>query len=404
MKDFEVKIVLGHSFGDEGKGVTVQHLCKEAIDKGKKPLVIRFSGGPQAAHTIKYNGIEHICSTYGSGVLLGVPTLIWNTAYFDPISAKNEYDVLKEKMDEVPPLYVMPNTKVITPYEVHFGRINEKILKDGTCGRGIYPTFKREKDGLNINVEDLTLISNLVSLESYYYSGNYDASKLSPEGKMFEELRNNILENKYDFYSVTSGGLVLSMFDVLIFEGSQGLLLDMDRGYYPNVTPSKVGLNAFTEDKFLEKALYGAEVYLVTRTYLTRHGNGYTPSKRCFNFDLSNKFETNVLNEYQGEFKTGLLNFDLLNEALNRHCIDNFIFLYDLKVNLVITHWDLLKDLKEFNYIEDKRIKTIKIQDNDFTDVLELFKWYSTKSYVHIRDLYLNDTTESNLKKCVDNC
>jgi adenylosuccinate synthase len=57
----EVKIVIGSAHGDEGKGVTVQHLCKQAIGEGKKPLVIRFSGGPQAGHTINYNGIEHIC-------------------------------------------------------------------------------------------------------------------------------------------------------------------------------------------------------------------------------------------------------------------------------------------------------------------------------------------------------
>ena len=127
MENFDVKIVLGAAFGDEGKGVTVQYLCKKAIDEGKKPLVIRFSGGPQAAHTVNFNGIEHICSTYGSGVLLGVPTLIWDTAYFDPISAKNEYEVLKTKMKEVPPLYIMPKTRIITPYDIVNGRNDEKI-------------------------------------------------------------------------------------------------------------------------------------------------------------------------------------------------------------------------------------------------------------------------------------
>lgn len=47
----EVKIVLGYTFGDEGKGVIVQWLCKKAIEEGKRPIVVRFSGGPQAAHT-----------------------------------------------------------------------------------------------------------------------------------------------------------------------------------------------------------------------------------------------------------------------------------------------------------------------------------------------------------------
>lgn len=66
----EVKIVLGYTFGDEGKGVTVQWLCKKAIEEGKRPIVVRFSGGPQAAHTINHNGIEHICSSFGKGYIL----------------------------------------------------------------------------------------------------------------------------------------------------------------------------------------------------------------------------------------------------------------------------------------------------------------------------------------------
>lgn len=77
-------------------------------------------------------------------------------------------------------------------------------------------------------------------------------------------------------------------YDVLIFEGSQGLLLDMDCGFYPNVTPSRVGLNGI-ESQYLKDA----EVYLVTRTYTTRHGNGYEP-KYKLDIDLSGKHETNI--------------------------------------------------------------------------------------------------------------
>ncbi len=392
----KAKIVLGHSFGDEGKGITVQYLCKEAIDRGQKPLVIRFSGGPQAAHTINYNGVEHICSTYGSGVLLGVPTLIWDTAYFDPLSAKNEYEVLKTKMKEVPPLFVMPNTRIITPYEVNFGRNDEKILKDGTCGRGIFPTFKREREGLEIHANNLTDDINLFALEQYYYPENTQSDcVLSHEGELFEEIRQNIKNNKYDFYSVTSGGLLLSMFDVLIFEGSQGLLLDMDRGFYPNVTPSKVGLNAFADNKFLEKILYDADVYLVTRTYLTRHGNGYEPCKLGFNFDLKDKHETNILNDFQGQFKTGIMNFDLLNEALNRHCIDNYWLLYNLNLNLVITHFDLLKDIDSYNYIFGG--KRLSFTENIEENVLDMFKYYPKT--IKYENVYINDSIESNLKE-----
>ena len=87
----KVKIVIGSTFGDEGKGNVVQWLCKQALDAGKKVAVLRYSGGPQAAHTVNYNGIEHVCSSYGAGVLLGVPTVLSNRhVLVDPISMQKE--------------------------------------------------------------------------------------------------------------------------------------------------------------------------------------------------------------------------------------------------------------------------------------------------------------------------
>lgn len=91
--------------------------------------------------------------------------------------------------------------------------------------------------------------------------------------------------------------------------------------------------------KFL--SFRNAEVYLVTRTYTTRHGNGYEPKIPC-PFDLSDKHETNVTNEFQGEFKTGALEVGLLNRAYERHCIDNYVRKYNMSLNLVVTHMDVI--------------------------------------------------------------
>ena len=383
----EVKIVLGHAFGDEGKGVVVQSLCKEAIDKGLNPLVIRFSGGPQAAHTVKHNGIEHICSSYGSGVLLGVPTMIWNTAYFDPFSAKLEYDALKTKLGKVPPLFVHYKTPVITPYEVSAGRLNKKVLQDGTCGKGIYSTFKREKyDDIHLYAGDWNTDNIVYALEQYYHPENeHSDCELSPEGELFEKMRNK----NYDFYSVV-GEIAPYFYNVLILEGSQGLLLDMERGFFPNVTPSKVGLNGVPE----ESMLHNAELYLVTRTYLTRHGNGYDPITRGFNFNLKDKYETNWYNDYQGEFKTGIFNVDLLNTALTRHCIDNYINHYNINPNLVITHWDLLKQNKEFVcYYKNK------IEHLEYSEPEELIPFFKNCFNIKYENVYVNDKIEGNLKK-----
>ena len=132
-----------------------------------------------------------------------------------------------------------------------------------------------------------------------------------------------------------------------------------------------------------------------TRTYLTRHGNGYEPCKLGFNFDLKDKHETNILNDFQGQFKTGIMNFDLLNEALNRHCIDNYWLLYNLNLNLVITHFDLLKDIDSYNYIFGG--KRLSFTENIEENVLDMFKYYPKT--IKYENVYINDSIESNLKE-----
>lgn len=372
----KVKIVLGHTFGDEGKGVTVQWLCKKALDEGKKPLVVRFSGGPQAAHTVFNGGMEHICSSFGSGVLLGVPTLYTNDFYLDPICLANELAVLRAKGIE--PIYRLDmDIPVITPYDVAYGLSDEKVREDGTCGKGIYPAFKR-RCGNESYLLGWVLANPQRALDrAKAYYKDIEISK--DFGERFVESCEMIHSTPFN----------TSDFDVVIYEGSQGLLLDMDRGFYPHVTPSRVGLNGVPPHH-----LFRAEVYLVTRTYTTRHGNGYDP-RYFVSYDLSGKHETNVCNEFQGEFKTGILEIPLLNQAFDRHCIDNYIVKYGLKLNLVVTHMDVPIEHGCFELVD---------KDGDVGRIAT----YNPKTIVsrivynlryNINKVFYNDSVESNLKE-----
>lgn len=137
-------IVLGSLFSDEGKGITTQGICRNFLNAGKKPIVCRFSGGPQAGHTVENNGIRHICSTYGAGTLVGVPTYLTSSFMVDPICLINEYQslllesVLKgEPQFDIPKIYISSDCRVITPYDVMNGQSDATILKHGTCGKGI---------------------------------------------------------------------------------------------------------------------------------------------------------------------------------------------------------------------------------------------------------------------------
>jgi adenylosuccinate synthase len=382
----EVKIVLGHTFGDEGKGVTVQWLCKKVIEEGKKPLVVRYSGGPQAAHTIFNGGTEHICSSFGSGVLLGVPTVYTEDVYVDPICLMNEYKVLKGKGAD--PKLSFANCRIITPYDVLAGRNNSKVMSDGTCGKGIYPTFKRYNGGQwarnFFHINDFETILKCVS--------NYYKMERIPEyDDMFKKACIEMITAIYaDRPSIKDC-------DVLIFEGTQGLLLDMDNGFYPNVTPSRVGLNGLRSS-----VLQNAEVYLVTRTYTTRHGNGYEPKHRLREPNkLADKYESNIDNEFQGSFKTGILEMGLLNRAYERHCIDNYVKKYNISLNLVVTHMDMthIIDNKEYSiyswdYLDNSDSPHYNIHGKE--NILNTL----VDNLVYVPDhVYYNDSVESNIKQ-----
>ena len=373
----EVKIVLGHTFGDEGKGVTVQWLCKKALEEGKRPLVVRFSGGPQAAHTVFNGRIEHICSSFGSGVMLGVPTMYTQDVFLDPICLMNEYRVLKLKGAD-PKIYLAP-CRVITPYDVLVGRNNPKVRADGTCGKGLYPTFVRYNDpkwkGMFFDVNRPQLM--LQNVAKYY-----NMERIPEFDEMFKKA---CLEMMTDVFKDRTS---LSNVDVLIFEGTQGLLLDMDCGFYPHVTPSKVGLNGINE-----RNLKDAEVYLVTRTYTTRHGNGYTP-KVPLEIDLSDKYESNVSNEFQGDFKVGALETSLLNKAYERHCLDTYVNKHNIKLNLVITHMDVPIDNHKFEVEHNGQV------DSWVGYVREENVWKMIQKHLCYKPehVYYNDGVESNLK------
>lgn len=319
-----VQIVLGSLFGDEGKGATVQYLCKEKINKGIIPLVIRFSGGPQAGHRVMHNGIDHVCSLLGSGVLLGCPTYLHKDVMIDPISLMNEIKSLQQ-FGINPQVFIHPYCRVIHPDDIYRNKSNEKTIKDGTCGCGIYECFKR-----NLEHPDILLsISGALSSPEDYVG----LFGLKHNIKEFIEACKWI--NNYCY--IRGLDEIEDNYGSLIFEGSQGLLLDMENGFMPNCTPSKVGLNGIPEEY-----LQNAEVFLVMRSYLTRHGNGYNPVGENFVRKYFRHLEepTNLDNGPQGLFKIGVLDLDLVIRSFDRNHLDNYQRMYNIEYNVVITHMD----------------------------------------------------------------
>ena len=373
-----VSVVLGFTFGDEGKGVTTQWLCMQALKYGRKPLVIRFNGGAQAAHTINLTGEEHICSTFGSGVLLGVPTFLAKNFYFDPVSAHHEYQTLREKN---PVLTVHPDCRIVTPYDVIAGVNNAKVISDGSCGKGIFPTFKRYHSAefpnpLPHKDQEEFLRMYLFQVRNFYQIAKND------------ELEELFVQSMLTLPCTVVSEPPVDEHTELIYEGAQGLLLDMDYGFYPHVTPSHTGL-----DNIPPEHLQGADVYLVTRTYTTRHGKGYEPDHKVM-WDLSDKHETNVDNEFQGPFKVGMLELGLLHRAIDRHHLDVWQKKYNLQYHLMVTHGDLPLQQGYFDYLfQDGMWGKVSIEK--LKDVKRVFIHEMEKTALRFQSIRVNCSVES---------
>ena len=170
----------------------------------------------------------------------------------------------------------------------------------------------------------------------------------------------------------------------LIAEGSQGLLLDQHHGFFPHVTRSNTGTK-----NLIEMGLE-PELFLVTRAYQTRHGNGPMSNIGLDLNLIKNKDETNVYNEYQGEFKKTVLDLSLLQYATYK---DEYIRDNILNATLVITCIDQLNtrfpitltlknDIKYFDnknafvkFIKNQlNVKEVYISESHYADDIRKFE------------------------------
>jgi adenylosuccinate synthase len=356
------KLVIGLGCGDEGKGVTTDYLCNQASN----PIVIRANGGFQCGHTVIHEGNRHVFSNFGSGTLKGHPTYWSEYCPFSPVGVLNEFNSLKKIKGLEPKLYVHPLSPVSTPYEKKFNCQLDKVNQHGSCGVGFGQTIQRQEDHYKLFVQDLfyesTLIQKLLNIKSYY------AKKFAIEPKFLDDTLNiNIDDFLYvvneikKIITVDNGSMLDLNYD-LIFEGGQGVLLDQDFGFFPNVTrsntTSKNPLEFIKNNNLFSRK---TEIYYITRAYQTRHGNGFMTNEGLFDLSLkNNELETNVTNEWQGNFRKSVLDLDLLNYALQ--CDSNFSS--GITKNLVITCVDQTGDVipatinNELHYIHVEELPT----------------------------------------------
>jgi len=332
MKKKKLLAVIGLLYGDEGKGLTVDYLCSQ----NPNSLVIRYSGGPQAGHTVCYNGMRHVFASFGSGTFRKAPTYISKYCVIDPIAILNEYTILLKK-DLSPVLYIDIRCPVITPYDSFHSGTDKQFKENGTCGVGIGSTYQREQDFYSLTFLDLFYPSVLkIKLENIrkYYKGRKDFDlTLFLKGCSF---LTDTLNSAY--FIKRAYGIPNIKCSTYIFEGSQGLLLDQNIGFFPHVTRGNTGSKNIIELCGTEDI----EFYLVTRAYQTRHGNGPMTNENISHNIQINPDETNRNHPHQGDFRRSLLDLNLIHYGISK----DSVICHAKKKTLVITCLDHIKNSK----------------------------------------------------------
>ncbi len=276
-------VIVGAQWGDEGKGKVTDLLAERA------DAVVRFQGGNNAGHTIVRNGETWKLHLIPSGILhQGMLCVIGNGVVIDPKVLTDELDELRRRGIDPTGLKISANAHLIMPYHLmldHAGEARLGRLQIGTTRRGIGPCYADKSARLGIRVQDLldekilkkkiitALEPKRLSLRPYAKDPRLDLQTMTEDYLTYG--------HRIEQYVADTSSLVLDQLDqdkVVIFEGAQGALLDIDHGTYPFVTSSNpvagaACIGAGVGPKAID------EVWGIAKAYSTRVGAGPFPTE-----------------------------------------------------------------------------------------------------------------------------
>jgi adenylosuccinate synthase len=276
--------IIGSQWGDEGKGKITDLLG------AKCDLVVRYQGGNNAGHTIIVEDKKIVLHLIPSGILHEHCTsVVGHGVVFDPRAFKDELQHLKENDVEVPHsrLKISENCSVITMYNklLDGGRESQGPTKIGTTGKGIGPAYedKTSRRGLKLkdllNKDNLTkkLKENMLEKEILFkHLYNIEFPSIEKEAEELFELGKLVAPYLCDTFSLIDHSLANNK--NVLYEGAQGVLLDIDYGSYPYVTSSNTSAGGIYTGAGLPRG-HVEEVLGITKAYTTRVGEGPFPTE-----------------------------------------------------------------------------------------------------------------------------
>jgi len=278
----KVDVLLGLQWGDEGKGKIVDVLTP------KYDIIGRFQGGPNAGHTLEFNGIKHVLHTIPSGIFHEKSiNIVGNGVVIDPVIFKKEIDALKKLgVDVKSRLLLSKRAHLILPTHRLIDAASEAAKgkeKIGSTLKGIGPTYM-DKTGRNgLRIGDISLpnfkekYNALVEKHKQllkYHDFQYNLAELEPA--WFEGIE--VLKTLQHIESEHYINDALKNSKSILAEGAQGSLLDIDFGSYPFVTSSSTICAGACTGLGIAPNKIG-EVLGIFKAYCTRVGSGPFPTE-----------------------------------------------------------------------------------------------------------------------------
>ena len=277
-------VVVGVQWGDEGKGKIVDWLASRA------DMVVRFQGGHNAGHTLVVGNQTYKLSLLPSGIVRGTPSVIGNGVVLDPWALKAEVERMRELGVEVTPdvLRIAETCPLILPIHRDLDALREDASgagKIGTTRRGIGPAYEDKVGRRAIRVCDLAQLDDLDPLLDRLCA-HHDALRAGfNEPPVDRERLKNDLAEIADFVLPFAKPVWRDLDEArsrgrrILFEGAQGVLLDVDHGTYPFVTSSNTVAGTTGPGSGMGPNAAGFVLGIV-KAYTTRVGSGPFPTEQ----------------------------------------------------------------------------------------------------------------------------
>jgi adenylosuccinate synthase len=403
----KVDVLLGLQWGDEGKGKIVD------VFTPKYDIIARFQGGPNAGHTLEFEGIKHVLHTIPSGIFReNVLNLVGNGVVIDPIIFKGELDKLAPfNIDFKKRLFISKKAHLILPTHKLIDAASELSKgknKIGSTLKGIGPTYmdKTGRNGLrvgdifspNFKEKYQTLIDKHMGMLSHYDEFSYDLPALEKEWMVGIDVLKSL--DAVDSEHFLNNALLAGK--KILAEGAQGTMLDIDFGTYPFVTSSNTVTAGTCTGLGIAPNKIGS-VIGIFKAYCTRVGSGPFPTELLDEIGENIRQEGREFGSTTGRpRRCGWIDLVQLKYAI---MINGVTELSMMKADIlsifdkikICTHYEIEgKKITEFPYdVNDLNVKPIYIEMNGWKKDLTALSQYKDapielKNYVEYLEKELN--------------